>query len=153
MPMVPKEVHWSNKGKGGESKGGKGKGERRDEVGQTGGRSNKQRLYNLEHDQAENLINTERLRADLENLSTQAAKRNEVALRSELYELTTKYIKLAQSVDELLQDKHNRDGRRNQGHGQEKQEWNRIGELTTGERRRKDGSRREADEDKSRRRT
>ena len=51
------------------------------QTGHSGGRSNNQRLYNLEHDQEENLANAERLRKDLHDLSCT------VAMRSEMYEL------------------------------------------------------------------
>ena len=129
-------------------KGGRGKGEKREDAaenrhaGQTGGRSNKQRLYNLEHDQADNLANAERLRNDLQDLTAKVAMRNEVALRSEMYELTTKYIKLAQIVYELLQDKHKKEGTATrevqEECAREVQEKNTSGEQAAGERRRRE---------------
>ena len=73
-------MHWSGtKGRGQKGKFGKGKGDSREgrestqrrDITETsypsaaGGRSNKQRLYTLESDQAENLANNERMRADI----------------------------------------------------------------------------------------
>ena len=108
LPNRPKEVHWSTKGKGKKGKRNKGKGEgkdngqgeQRDEGGETrpsgqvGGWSNKQRLYNLEHDQEDNVANSERMRNDLYELSCK------VAMRSDLYELTCKVARMAQTIED-----------------------------------------------------
>ena len=97
--MLPREVHWSDKGKGNRGKGGKGKGDKRYEshkgkwgdaaenkqTGQNGGISNKQRLYHLEHDQAENLANAESLRNDLHDLSGKVAMRNTIRQTNQRY--------------------------------------------------------------------
>ena len=64
----------------------------------SGGRSNNQRIHNLESDQAENLANNERIRTDIYEMSRRTA------LRSELYELTCTMGKMAKTM-EIIQER------------------------------------------------
>ena len=89
-------------------------------------------MYNLEHDQADNQANAERLRNDLHDLSCK------VALRSEVYELTCKLVKMAQTVDDLQETQHAKERNRTQEKTQEDRYKYTSGDQIEGERRRSD---------------
>ena len=140
VAAAPKEVHWSGtKGKGKKGKGSKGRGDSRDGKGENqrrertetsypstaGGRSNTQRLYSLENDQAENLVNDERMRKDIEYSNEQAKDSNELSKRTarEMDKLTRTLEKVEARLDKLENKEKNKKSKSNKdnltrNHGQ-----------------------------------
>ena len=100
--------------------------------GASGGRSHKQRLHNLENDQAENLANNERIRNDVHELSWRTA------LRSELSELTCKVANMAQTLEDIQERQHNKEKLKSYEKTNENLHQSARGDQPEGERRRSD---------------